>query len=143
MEHIVQKSISIKAQPYQVWNALTDPKKTEKYFFHAKVLSDWKKGSSIIFKGKMFFIMKFEMKGEILEIETNKLLKYKLKNESNKKANSFSTVTDILSFENGLTTLSITDDVGQEEGAEKRFKRSQKGWDKVLKGLKKIVEEGN
>jgi uncharacterized protein YndB with AHSA1/START domain len=143
MEHIVKKSISIKAQPYEVWNALTDPRKTEKYFFHSKVLSDWKKGSPITFKGKMFFIVKFEMTGEILEIETNKLLKYKLKNASGKNANSFSTVTDILTYENGETTLSITDDVGDEEGAGKRFKRSQKGWEKVLRGLKKLVEKGN
>jgi hypothetical protein len=38
------------------------------------------------------------------------------------------------------TILSITDDVGQGEGAEKRYSRSLKGWDKVLKGLKELVE---
>jgi len=30
--------------------------------------------------------------------------------------------------------------VGDAEGAEKRIKRSDKGWDKILKGLKEFIE---
>jgi uncharacterized protein YndB with AHSA1/START domain len=143
MSYIVKKSITIKAPASKVWDALTNPEKTKKYFFNAKVFSDWKVGSSIIFKGRIFLIKKFEMKGEILAIEPNKLLKYKLRNESDKNLSGFSTVTDTLTFQNGETTVSITDDVGQGEGAEKRFKRSEKGWDKILNGLKKTVEQEN
>ena len=143
MTYIVKKSIKIKAPASKVWDALTNPEKTKKYFFNAKVFSDWKVGSSIIFKGRIFLIKKFEMKGEILAIEPNKLLKYKLKNESDKNSSGFSIVTDTLTFQNGETTVSITDDVGQGEGAEKRFKRSEKGWDKILNGLKKTVEQEN
>ena len=36
---------------------------------------------------------------------------------------------------------SMVRDVGSEPGAEERLKRSEKGWDKVLAGLKKLVEE--
>ncbi|GAB3321189.1 hypothetical protein GCM10027299_15320 [Larkinella ripae] len=36
--------------------------------------------------------------------------------------------------------LSITDDVGPEKGAEDRFKRSEKGWDEILKSSKTVVE---
>jgi uncharacterized protein YndB with AHSA1/START domain len=143
MAFIVKKSIIIKASPDEVWDALTNPEKTKKYFFHAKVFSDWKEGSSITFKGRIFLIKKFEMTGEILAIETNKLLKYKLRNGSDKDPSGFSIVTDTLTFNNGETTVSITDDVGQSEGAEKRFKRSEKGWDKILIGLKKTVEQEN
>ncbi|MFD0939747.1 SRPBCC domain-containing protein [Pedobacter boryungensis] len=143
MEYVVKQNIKINAKPAQVWDALTDPKKTKKYFFNAKVLSKWKEGSSITFKGRMFLIIKFEMTGKILEIKPEKLLKYTLRNGSDKKSNSFSTVTDKLTYSKGVTTLSITDDVGKGEGAEKRYKRSTKGWKKVLKGLKKLVEEGN
>ena len=140
MEHIVKKSITIKAEPAQVWDALTNPEKTKKYFFHSKVYSDWKAGSAITFKGKIFLVKKFEMTGKILAAEPNKLLKYTLGNGSDKSGNSFSTVTDVLTYANGETTVSITDDVGQGDGAEKRFKRSEKGWDKILKGLKETVE---
>ena len=140
MDYIVKKKIDINASPDKVWAALTDPEKTKEYFFHCRVLSDWKEGSPITFKGKLFWVIPIEMKGQILQAEPEKRLKYTLKNGKGENG-SFSTVTDELTYANGQTTLSITDDVGQGEGAEKRFNRSQKGWDKVLTGLKKVVEE--
>jgi uncharacterized protein YndB with AHSA1/START domain len=136
-DHIVKKQITINAPPSAVWDALTNPEKTKKYFFHCKVYSNWKVGSPIIFKGKIFLIKKIELKGEILRVEKEKILKYTLQNEG---SNSTSTVTDKLSFENGKTLLSITDDVGAGEDAQKRYDRSQKGWDKILKGLKNVAE---
>lgn len=81
------------------------------------------------------------MTGKILKSDYAKLLKYNLINGKAGKSTGFSTVTDELHFANGVTTVSITDDVGQGEGAAKRYKRSEKGWDKILKGLKKISEE--
>lgn len=143
MEYIVRQAVKIKAGPSEVWDALTNPEKTKKYFFNAKVFSKWKEGSKITFKGRMFLIVKFEMTGKILEIKPGKLLKYTLKNSSDKKTKSFSTVTDKLTYAKGITTVSITDDVGQGDGAEKRYKRSTKGWKKVLKGLKELVEQSS
>ena len=54
---------------------------------------------------------------------------------------NFSIVTDELTYENGQTILSITDNVGQGEGAQERYDRSEKGWDKILEGLKELVEK--
>ncbi|MDQ8054401.1 MAG: SRPBCC domain-containing protein [Pedobacter sp.] len=141
MEHIVSKHIEIAAPPAVVWDALTNPDKTKKYFFKSKVISKWQEGSKITFKGNMFFFIKFKLTGKILAIEPEKLLKYTLKNASDKENTSFSTVTDELHYANGITTLTITDDIGQGEGAEKRYARSVKGWEKVLKGLKRLVEK--
>lgn len=137
--YIVKKKIAIKATPSKVWDALTNPEKTKKYFFNCKVFSDWKVGSPITFIGRMFLIKKIELKGKILRVEPYKILKYVIVNESGDTA-SVSTVTDKLSYEKGTTILSVIDDVGQGEGAEKRYKRSSKGWEKVLKGLKELVE---
>lgn len=81
------------------------------------------------------------MSGKILQIQPGKLLQYTLKNVDSGD-DSFSTVTDELDFKNGETVLSISDDVGHGEGAEERYERSERGWDKVLKGLKKLVEGG-
>ncbi|MEO8172018.1 MAG: SRPBCC domain-containing protein, partial [Sediminibacterium sp.] len=88
--------------------------------------------------GKMFWVIPFEMKGKILKIIPEKLLQYTLKNG---KSESVSTVTDELVFKNGKTVLSIADNVGSGHDAEKRYKRSLKGWEKVLKGLKALVEK--
>lgn len=138
----VKKTIRIKAAPIEVWDALTNPKKTKEYFFHCEVHSGWKPGDTITFKGKMFFIIDITLTGKILEIEPGKLLKYTLKNgDGNDGQEGFSTVTDKLRYEKGETILSITDDVGDGEGAEKRFHKSNEGWDRVLKGLKELVEK--
>lgn len=140
-EFIVKKKINIKAEPSAVWDALTNPKKTKKYFFNCEVFSDWEVGSSIVFKGHIFILKKIEMKGTILEIEPEKFLKYTLQNGDNSEESAnFSTVTDELTYENGVTTLTITDDVGQGQEAAKRYAKSVKGWTSVLKGLRKLVE---
>lgn len=139
-EYIVKKGISINAEPSIVWDALTDPVKTKKYFFNCKVVSSWKEGSPITFKGRMFWIIPIKMTGRIIKIEPEKLLQYNLKNSSD-DSSTFSTVTDKLTYKDGKTTLSITDDVGSGGDAEKRYSKSVKGWDKVLKGLKEMIEE--
>jgi uncharacterized protein YndB with AHSA1/START domain len=142
-DFVVKRKVSIKAEPSAVWDALTNPEKTKKYFFNCAVYSDWEVGSTITFTGKLFLIKSIEMKGQIVQIEPNKLLKYTLTNgdDGDDDDAGFSTVTDELTYENGETVLSISDDVGHGKGAEKRFERSEKGWDKILKGLKELVEE--
>lgn len=140
-DFIVRKQIVINAAPSEVWDALTNPEKTKKYFFNCEVFSSWIEGDEIIFKGRIFLIRKIEMVGEILKIVPGRFLKYTLKNGTDDNTTNFSTVTDELSYTNGQTFLSITDDVGEAEGAAERYKRSIKGWDKVLKGLKKLVEK--
>ncbi|MBA4852566.1 SRPBCC domain-containing protein [Emticicia sp. BO119] len=138
-EFIVKRKTVLNATPAQVWDALTNPEKTRKYFFHCKVFSDWEVGSNITFVGRIFLIKKIEMKGIILEIIPGKLLKYSLDNTHSKEStSSFSVVTDTLSFEDSKTTLTITDDVGQGEGAEERYKKSQKGWTRIIKGLRDL-----
>jgi len=138
--YIVRKQIDINATPLAVWDALTNPEKTKEYFFHCEVSSDWKPGSTISFKGKIFFIKNIEFHGRIVRIEPEKLLEYTLENSDGDSGHTTSTVTDELSYANGVTTLSVSDNVGSGEGAEERYDRSMKGWDKVLKGLKDLVE---
>ncbi len=134
---MVRKSVSIKAEPEAVWKALTDPEKTKKYFFNCAVFSKWKIGSPITFTGRIFLLIKVELKGRILNIVKGRLLKYDLKNQDHSK----SIVTERLSYDKGVTTLTVVDNVGTKPGAERRHKRSMKAWDKVLKGLKKLVEK--
>jgi len=135
--HIVHKEVLLDAPPEMVWRALTDPEITKKYFYHCKVLSDWKVGSAIAFEGKMFWIFPIKLTGKIEKIEPGKLLQYTLQNHG---TSGQSLVTDELIGENGKTRLKITDDVGNEKGVEKRYKNSMRGWDKILRGLKRIVE---
>jgi len=140
-EYVVRKEIRIEAEPELVWDALTNPAKTKKYFFNCEVFSDWEVGSTIRFIGTVLLVKKIEMNGIILELEPNRLLKYSLSNaDDSDDPTNFSTVTDTLYYENGRTILRISDDVGQGKGAEERYKRSENGWDTILNGLKEVVE---
>ncbi|MGF7082602.1 SRPBCC domain-containing protein [Mucilaginibacter sp. UYCu711] len=137
-EYIVKKHIAINAPVKAVWDALTNPEKTKEYFFNCRVISTWKPGSPITFKGRMFWIIPVELKGTIDKVDEGRLLQYTLINKGDK---SKSTVTDILTPAKDNTILTITDDVGQGEGAEKRYRRSVKGWNKILNGLKEFCEQ--
>jgi len=138
--YIVQKTAWFNAQPNVIWDMLTDPEKTKRYFFHCRVFSDWKPGSPIVWRGRMLLFKKIEFHGEILEAVPDRLLKYKLANASD-DTGTISFITDTLTAENGGTLLSISDDVGQGPGAKERYERSRRGWDKVLKGLTKVVKK--
>lgn len=83
-------------------------------------------------------LMEISKVAKIKKVESGKLLQYTLANKGDK--GSISIVTDELKFADGITTLHITDVVVQDEGAEKRYKRSVKGWGQILKGLKELVE---
>ncbi len=135
-DYTVHQTLTLNASPETVWDALTNPEQTRKYFFGCKVFSDWKAGSSITFKGRMFWIIPIEMKGKIIAATPGKLLKYTL---SNSKGKSTSTVTDTITQKDDKTILEISDNVGDGDGAEKRYHRSVKGWRKVLSGLQKLV----
>ena len=49
---ISKKSITINAIATIVWNALVNPNIIKKYFFGAEVITNWKEGSPITFRGE-------------------------------------------------------------------------------------------
>ena len=50
-ELIIKKSIKINSNSTKVWDVLTNPEHTKEYMFGCEVISDWKIGSPIIWKG--------------------------------------------------------------------------------------------
>ena len=72
MNIIAKAQIDIAAPATEVWHALTDPESIAKYFFGSQVETDWKPGSPITWKGQ-YNGKSFEDKGEILEVERNRL----------------------------------------------------------------------
>ena len=136
-DYIVKQEITINSSAENVWRALTDPEYTQRYFFGCRVYSNWNAGDSITFMRMILWIFPFELKGKILRINRGSLLNYSVKNS---KSETESIVTIQLTEKNGSTIVSISDDVGQGEGAQARYNRSVKGWNKVLTGLKRTVE---
>ena len=73
--NIAKAETTINASADKVWNALTDPELIKKYMFGTTVISDWKEGSKIIWKGE-WEGKTYEDKGKILRFEPKKNLQY-------------------------------------------------------------------
>lgn len=142
-ELVVYKTIKVKADALHVWEALTNPKLTKKYFFGCEVHSDWRVGSPIVWTGT-YQGKNVEVKGSIKQIEPIRLLQYTAWSKESGLddiPSNHTIVTARITQSGEETTLTITDEnFGWDEGAEQRYQASVKGWDMVLKGLKDLVE---
>lgn len=145
---IVKNSIVIHANASKVWNALVNPKQTKKYMFGCEALSDWKKGSELLWKGiydnkEMIFV-----KGFILDIQPEKLLAYSTIDPNaimEDIPDNYLTVTYYLAEEsNTKTILTVTQgDYSKVADGEKRYKEAfnnGEGWNPILSEIKKLVE---
>jgi uncharacterized protein YndB with AHSA1/START domain len=143
-ELIVNKTIQIKADAMEVWDALTNPEKTRQYFFNCEVHSNWEVGSDITWTGN-YHGKDTEVKGKILQVEPGRLLKYTAwSKESGLKdiPSNHTIITARLNEQGDETILTVTDEnFGIGEEAEKRYQASVKGWDMVLHGLKELLEK--
>lgn len=144
-ELIVEDSISINAPASKVWNALIDPELTKKYMFNCEAISEWKAGSSLVWKGALDG--KVYVKGTILKIEAEKILQYTTfdPNGGYKDVPSnYLTVDYALSKENGGTLLTVSQgDYAAVEDGQKRYEDTVGGWGMVLSKIKELVEQGN
>ena len=144
---IIKNSISIDAEAKKVWDALTNPEHTKKYMFGCEAISDWKIGSPLLWKGvyegkEMVFV-----KGNIVELKPGKLLAYTTFDPHSAIEDipeNYLTVTYDLSFDNGKTTLTVTQgDYATVAEGERRYADSYnngEGWNPILQEIKKLVE---
>ena len=72
---VAKASTTVNASRATVWKALVDPAAVKQYMFGTTVVSDWKEGSPIVWKGE-WKGKKYEDKGVILAIEPGRMLRY-------------------------------------------------------------------
>lgn len=136
---IVKVNVSIKAPPTRVWEALINPSIITQYILGTYVISDWKVGSQIVWKGE-WRGNPYEDKGEILAIEPNKLLKYthhsSLSTLEDLSENYYS-ITYSLEAEGGKTELTL---INENIGTHEERSYLERSWLIVLNELKRIVE---
>jgi uncharacterized protein YndB with AHSA1/START domain len=141
-DYVATAETEIDAPPKKVWTALTDPDEIEKYMFGSHVVTDWKPGSSIAWKGE-YEGKKYEDKGEILEIEPERRLKLThfspLSGQEDVPEN-YHTLVYELESRGGKTRVALSQDGNRSEEA---AKHSQENWEKMLSGLKEVVENGS
>ncbi len=136
----VQKAVFIKADAAKVWKALTDPEQIKQYLFGTEAVSDWKKGSPLIFKG-VWKDKSYEDKGKILEIDPEKRLQYTYWSSLSGMADSeenYAIVTFELKAEKGGISLVLTQ---SNHADEKARDHAGKNWEMVLQQIKGILEK--
>lgn len=138
--HVTGKvSIDINASAIKVWEALTTPELIKEYFFGTDAISDWKVGSSIIFKGE-WQGKTYEDKGTILEVVPGKLLKYTYWSSLSGLQDDQENYLDItyeLTESNDSTILTITQENIPDENTKEH---TEDNWKKVLTDLKNLLE---
>lgn len=137
---IARASIDIDASSEKVWNALVNPDAIKQYMFGTTVVSDWHTGSRIIWKGE-WQGRPYEDKGTILRMEPMRIIQYNhfspLSGLPDKPEN-YHTVTIELSTSGNRTHVLLSQD--NNAGEEERT-HSQKNWEAMLAGLKKVAEQ--
>src|SRR5437868_2331316 len=137
---VARASVSIGAPAAKVWDALVTPQTIKQYMFGTTVVSDWREGSSVIWKGE-WKGKPYEDKGRILKIEPRALLRYShyspLSGLPDTPENHHS-VTIELSGQGAQTLVSLSQD--NNANAEAR-EHSEKNWKTTLEGLKKLLEK--
>ena len=139
-KYIVKTEIDINAPTAKVWNALTNPHIIKQYMFGSEVISDWKKGSTILWKG-VWKGKKYEDKGVILDIEYEQKLQYTHFSPLGGKPDvpeNYNTVTFTLAKKDKCTELLLSQNNNASEEARDHSKQM---WDTMLESLKKILEK--
>jgi uncharacterized protein YndB with AHSA1/START domain len=143
-ELIVKKEITLNADTSRVWEALVNPELTKLYMFGCKVVSDWKVGSKIQWKGISKGKEKIYIEGIIIKIEPGKILRFAIINSDTRYVDipsNYIQVTYKLSRKFGKTELSITQgDYSKVEDSKRRYNEADEGLEYTLDGLKSAVE---
>ena len=134
----VDKFIELQADAQTVWNALTDPALTRKYFFDCEAISDWEVGSELLFRMEVDGQEVVPVRGVILAVERERFLRHTCVaagREDDPAAET--TVTYTLTPRGNVTELSVSQGEFEDDGA---FEQHASNWDHVLSGLKTLVE---
>jgi len=146
-ELFVRNSITIYAPAEKVWDILTNPDQTKKYMFGCETVSDWKQGSSLLWRGNYEGKEMVFVKGDIVDIDPGKYLAYTTIDPNSTMddiSENYLTVTYSLSEDNGQTLLTVTQgDYTKVADGERRYKEAfsnGEGWNPILVEIKKIAE---
>jgi uncharacterized protein YndB with AHSA1/START domain len=137
---IANVSATINAPSVNVWGALVNPDMIQQYMFGAHVMTDWKEGSPIVWKGD-WQGKSYEDKGVVLKLEPNRKIQYShfspLTGLPDTPEN-YHIVTIELFDEGAQTRVVLTQDNNSSDQAREQ---SEKNWGMMLGGLKNLVEK--
>jgi len=131
--------VYVSTTPEKLWNALIDPKMTEKYWQHENV-SDWRPGSRWEHRefGKERTL---KLVGKVVEsVRPRRLVLTWARPADEAHQEKHSRVTFEIEPVEDVVRLTVTHD--QFEPGSEMFESISKGWPKVLSSLKSLLEVG-
>ena len=137
--YTAKATTTIKAPVSKVWQALVNPDIIKQYLFNTDVISDWKVGSPITYRGE-WEGKPFEDKGQILDVEPERLLRsthWSPLSGVPDIPENYHTVTYTLTDQGESTEVTITQD---NNATEDEKAHSEKNWRTVLEGMKTLLE---
>jgi len=130
----------INAPKSKVWEALVNPDAIKRYMFGTDVVSDWKEGGSIVWKGE-WEGKKFEDKGILKKIQPEKLLQYSHFSPLSGKPDipeNYHTVTITVNDLDHGVQVNLTQDNNPTPDA---VRHSEQNWKMMLEALKEMLEK--
>lgn len=139
-DYIAKASVTIDTPVAAVWEALISPASIRKYMFGTEVVTEWKIGGPILWKG-VWEGKPYEDKGVLLEMEPRKILRYShfspLSGLPDVPENHH-ILTYELTDQAGHTSLSLSQD---NNATEKARDHSEKMWKTMVESIKSLLEK--
>jgi uncharacterized protein YndB with AHSA1/START domain len=134
-------AVFIRATPEQVWDGITKPEFTARYFYGSVIESTYEPGSPYL--GWAEDRSQQYVEGEVLEADRPRLLRttWRALYDADASAEPYSRVTwEIEPQDGGVTKLTVVHD--QLEASPKTAANVAGGWSFILSGLKTLLETG-
>lgn len=131
--------LAFKAPKSKVWAALTKPEIVKEYFFGTNLVTNWKVGGPILWKGE-WEGKAYEDKGTVLAFSPESNLKYTYFSSFSgdpDEPENYRPITYQLSERNGVTELTI---IQEKCKSEEEKSHSEGNWKSVMEGMRKLVE---
>ncbi|GHS86138.1 hypothetical protein AGMMS50218_05440 [Actinomycetota bacterium] len=138
MAHEARAEVHVDAVPEAVWRALTDPALVREYFFGTTLVTDWRVGSPIVYRGE-WEGRAYEDRGTVLEVDRPRRLVTDYFSPSSglpDEPGNHQRVTYEVAPEDGGSRVTIVQDGNRDdEGAQ----HAAANWASVLGGLRDVA----
>ena len=137
--------IIIQASTDAIWDVLVNPEMTKLYMYGCEVLSDWKIGSPVLWRGAEDGIT--YVKGELVAFEKNQEFAFTVIDPNGSyediPENYLTARYTLEKTKDGIKLVVTQGDYAHVEEGEKRYKDTidAGGWQPVLEGIKKLAEQ--